>query len=411
LLPWLPSLLKTLSFPLCALGVLGGENPGIPCFTHPMRAGLIPCLLWLPLLVGCARRPSPQFPIGIYAPGSTNALPILSSAGFSHVTGPATRPFLDAARNAGIQVLASPGTTAGPGFKPSVARSTVRSLDRHPALWAWYLSDEPDLNGLSAEEVRQVHSAVRHAGARKPTALVVYRGPSLATFHSADILMVDRYPVGWQPLAAFFQHMQHGAVAAGVSGRPFIAVIQAFNWAAYADVHPFPEPITSRPPSESELRAMAWGARLIGANGLFFYPYADGRWRMTEHPETWRALTHVVREIRDRSALFTAPRAGLPPKAELLDPSRRFNEVLEPALLWSVVQVETASPTIPAGTYWILVNTTGESHQIRLREPAWAGVVLHDLDRTEPRKVDADGWMEAIHPYEVRLLGPLPDPR
>ncbi len=362
-------------------------------------------------MAGCARRPSTQFPIGIYAPGSTNALPVLSSAGFSHVTGPANRPFLDAAQMAGIQVLASPGTTAGPGFKPSVARSTVRSLDGHPALWAWYLSDEPDLNGLSAEQVQQAHSAVRQAGGRKPTALVVYRGPSLATFHSADILMVDRYPVGWQPLATFFQHMQHGAVAAGVSGRPFIAVIQAFNWANYADVHPFPEPITSRPPTEAELRAMAWGARLIGANGLFFYPYADGRWRMTEHPDTWNALTNVVREIRDRSALFTAPRAGFPPRAELLDPSRRFNEVLEPALLWAVVQVQVASATIPAGKYWILVNTTGESHQIRLREPAWAGASLPDLDRPQPRKVDPEGWMDPINPYEVRLLGPLPDPR
>ena len=376
-----------------------------------MRVGLIPGLLGLLLLVGCARRPVGQFPIGIYAPGSTNALSVLSRAGFSHVTGPANRPFLDAAHGAGIQVLASPGTTAGPGFKPSVARSTVRSLDGHPALWAWYLSDEPDLNGLSAEEVRQVHSAVRHAGARKPTALVVYRGQSLATFHTADILMVDRYPVGWQPLAAFFQHMQHGAVAAGVSGRPFIAVIQAFNWSTYADVHPFPEPITSRAPTEAELRAMAWGARLIGANGLFFYPYADARWRMTEHPDTWNALVNVVREIRGRSTLFTAPRAGLPPRAELLDPSRRFNEVLEPALLWSVVQVTASSATIPAGKYWIFVNTTAESHQIRLKEPAWAGAVLPDLDRAEPRKVDSDGWMDPITPYEVRLLGPLPDRR
>ena len=49
------------------------------------------------ILTGC-RSPAPGFfPLGIYAPGSTNSLQAIHSAGFNLVTGPATREFLQAA--------------------------------------------------------------------------------------------------------------------------------------------------------------------------------------------------------------------------------------------------------------------------------------------------------------------------
>ncbi len=370
-------------------------------------------LVALALFTGCLhRRPAAvhrSVPIGIYSPGSTSNLPILRQAGFSHVRGSANREFLDAAQSAGLGVLANPGTSAGVGFNPAAVRTSVRLWDRHPALWAWYLSDEPDLNEVSPAEVSLVRRTLLAAGSRRPSALVVYRGPSLATHHDADILMVDRYPVGWQPLAAFFQHMRHGAVAAGVGHRSFIAVIQSFDWSVYSDIHPFPEPITPRPPTTRELRCMAWGARVIGADGLFFYCFDDGRWRIREHPETWEGLCQVVREIRDREPLFTAPRWGLPPRSENLEPSRRFNEAIEPSVIWSAVRVSPGAPGIPPGTYWIQVNTTAEFHQLRIRDAGWAGVALHDLDRDTLRQIDADGWMEPLSPYEVRLMGPIPD--
>jgi hypothetical protein len=359
---------------------------------------------------GCATRHADRYPIGIYAPGDISHLDELRQAGFSHVTGPARREFLDAARAQDLEVLTHPGSTAGPRFDPSPVRTAAHTLDSHPALWAWYLSDEPDLNDVTPEQVDAVQRTLRTSGARKPTALVVQKGPSLARFHGADILMVDRYPIGWQPLATFFQHMQHGVVAARAGRRSFISVIQAFDWGAYADIHPFPEPLAARPPTEAELRCMAWGARLIGADGLFFYAFDDGRWSLTDHPDTWRSLQKVVGEIRRREPLFTAARSGLPPRSEYLEPSRRFNEAFEPAILWASVRVQTGTTETPPGLYWILVNTTAESHQIRIRDTTWHGAALPDCDLGAPRQVDPEGWMEELRAYEVRLLGPLEVP-
>ena len=61
------------------------------------------------------------------------------------MTGPARRGFLDAAKANGIGVLASPGSHAGKGFDAAKVQATVTKHDRHPALWSWYLIDEPDM--------------------------------------------------------------------------------------------------------------------------------------------------------------------------------------------------------------------------------------------------------------------------
>ena len=127
-------------------------------------------------------------------------------------------------------------------------------------------------------------------------------------------------------------------------------------------------------------------------------------------PNTWRSLQKVVGEIRKWEPLFTAPRSGLPPRSEYLEPSRRFNEAFEPAILWASVHVQSGTHGIPPGVYWILVNTTAESHQIRIRETPWHGANLPDLIGEAPRQVDPEGWMDELRAYEVRLLGPLDVP-
>jgi hypothetical protein len=89
------------------------------------------------------------YPLGIYAVNSTNDFALFRAAGFNLITGPADKSFLDAAEAAGLKVLASPGTSAGPGFDLEAATKTVTACDGHSALWAWYLVDEPDLQEIA----------------------------------------------------------------------------------------------------------------------------------------------------------------------------------------------------------------------------------------------------------------------
>ena len=141
------------------------------------------------------------YPIGLYSVGSETNLAEIADAGFSLVAGPARRGFLDAAKANGIGVMASPGSSAGEHFNAAKVRSTVAKFDRHPALWSWYLIDEPDMQRVSPERVEAAHRVVKRTGASKPTSLVLYQGDSAKWYADiADITMhTDKPPASDHP--------------------------------------------------------------------------------------------------------------------------------------------------------------------------------------------------------------------
>lgn len=214
------------------------------------------------ILTGC-HSPAPGFfPLGIYAAGSTNELQEIRAAGFNLVTGPANHEFLQAAGRHQLHVLGAIPSLPGRSFASSPVESTVRRHDSNPNLWAWYVVDEPDLNGISPADVEQANRAVKRFG-RKPTALVLYSGSEALHYAPIpDIMMIDRYPVPWLPLANFSQHVRLARFATGPKKR-LIAVIQAFDW----NYHP--ELVDNRPnlrvPTYEEIRCMTYCALAEGA--------------------------------------------------------------------------------------------------------------------------------------------------
>jgi hypothetical protein len=215
-----------------------------------------------------ANTPAAFFPLGIFSVRDTNDLATVKHAGFNLVTGPVSQEYLDAARRAGLAVLCSPGTTAGPEFDPALARQAVARFDRHPALWGWYLVDEPDLNWISPDDVRQAHQYLKSLHARKPTALVLYQGASGLNYANiADLTMIDRYPVPWLPLASFGQNVRMMRLALG-KDKPLLAVIQAFDWSYYPENLPGEKDL--RPPNCEELHDLQHVGRAHHRPVLFF---------------------------------------------------------------------------------------------------------------------------------------------
>ena len=375
------------------------------------------CLAALLLALGAAgcRTPAPRtFPIGIYAPGEAENLPLLRDAGFDLVLGPATRPFLDAALASGIRVLAVPGTPAGPTFDPALLRNTVLAFGRHPALWAWYLADEPDLRGVAPAEVRGVRRAVRATGSMRPTAITVWNGTALSRYPESEILMVDHYPVGLGPLAGFFKEARAGRAIADVAHRSFVPVVQAMDWSSYpiriralAGGDPSEAP-PRRPPNVAELRCMAWGARILGADGLFFYCYDDGLWRMPEHPAVWKDLSGVVREIRDLEPLVRARQPRVRVNLQWFEPGRSLNEALESSVLLSVFDVDRGNASVVPGRYVVLVNTTMESHLLRLGRAENPVAEVPWLGTGKTARIGGGQWLDPLDPCGVMILGPLP---
>ena len=356
--------------------------------------------------VGCHVIPKADYPVGIYSVGSETNLAEIAAAGFNIVTGPAKREFLDAAEVNGIGVLASPGSHAGERFDLAKVRSTVARHDRHPALWSWYLIDEPDMHRVSPELVAEAHQAVKRAGAVKPTSLVLYRGDEAQWYGNiADITMVDRYPVPWLPLANFSQHI-HKTRLATDRDRPVIAVIQSFDWTAHQAVLPGEENL--RPPTEHELRSMTYSALARGANGIFYFSYADMRLKERKYPELWAALKRVVQEVRSREVLFEAEHVWWPKAHHFENQDTRFNAALEASVQSVLLRVDKGGKIILPGHYILAVNTTPQFHTYRFRLP-W-----NTVDKVpvafEGRAATTDGsWVvDRFEPFAVHIYGPLP---
>ncbi len=355
--------------------------------------------------LGCRHLRTDFYPLGIYAVATTNDLPMVREAGFNLVVGPANKAYLDTAQALGLKVLAPPDTSAGANFSATAARRAVRAFDSHPALWAWYLVDEPDLNGIPPEAVQSAQRFVKTIPSRKPTALVIYQGSQALHYANiADIMMIDRYPISWLPLANFSQHVRMTRLALGKK-KPLIAVIQSFDWSYYPEW--LPEEKNLRPPTLAELRSMTYAALAQRANGIFYYCFSDTRWNILDHPPSWDALQKVVREVNDRRLLFQAEHLWWPHEHEYHDSAIRFNAALEASISAVLLRVPKGDQSIPAGHYIVTVNTTDRTQGYRFRLPSLLTEILPVLGENRSIEIK-DNWGEdRFEPFAVHVYGPM----
>ena len=354
---------------------------------------------------GCQHFPPDFFPLGIYTAGNVSQLPILRQAGFNVVAGPAERSFLNAAQAAGLKVLASPGTSAGPQFNAAVVRSAIRQFDAHPAVWGWHLVDEPDLNRITPTDVVQAHRYFKSLRPRKPTALVIYAGYNALDYgHITDVLLLDRYPIPWLPLADFGQQVALARLALGKQ-KPLFAILQAFDWSYHPALVPGEKNL--RPPTYTELRCMTYCALAQQANGLFYYTFDDGKWKITEHPETWNAVQNVVKEVHDRLPLFQAQHLWWPLRRRFEDRTRRFNQALGSSVTSVCLRVRKGNASVPPGEYVLCVNNTDWPHVYSFELPHPMEGDLPVLG--EQRRVSLEhNWLkDKFTPYAVHVYGPL----
>ena len=346
-----------------------------------------------------------EYPIGIYTPGHTNDLPAIKEAGFNMVTGPASKSYLDAAKRFGLKVFASPLTSAGPGFKANAARSAVRAFDGHPALWAWYVIDEPDLNMVAPQDVERANRFIKTAGAKKPTAVVTFRGDEARFFaHIPDILMMDRYPIPWMPLAHFGQHVRLARLSAGPT-KPLIAIIQAFDWSYFAKLVPGERDL--RPPTRAELRCMSFDALARGANGVFYYAYEAGAWKLRVQTEVWEDLVAVVSEVNRLKPLFTAEPVWWHGDASNKVREKRYNAALEPSVTLTALRVRDGNATVSNGLYLLAVNTTDTDQTIEFSSLAKDKSKCVVLNENRELISEKERFLDGFVAYGIHIYGPF----
>lgn len=232
---------------------------------------------------GCARAPRSRFPIGLFNVEDPAHLTRVRDAGFDHVF-PVGTPVkqtavsLEAARQ-GMKVVAS----------PAVSRDATE-LKRWPVS-AWYLQDEPDVNKVSPERLREIAAKVRAWDPRAQT-FTVGQGKEAGPYGAiGDIFMLDWYPVPHLALDSVADQIDT-AIGLLPKGKPLWFVAQAFDWRDDKNK-------IGRFPTHEEIRFMSWLAIMHGAKGLWYFrfPKPEGK-TLFDYPEQWSALELVARELK-----------------------------------------------------------------------------------------------------------------
>lgn len=259
----------------------------------PINFNFIAVLSCCALAAACGRASASRFPIGIYNVGDPKHLKNLSEDGFDsfYAAAPDAETLQRLSREArkrGMRMITSPH----PFRQGPVSQTRGWPMD------AWYLQDEPDVNGTSAETLADWSAAVRKWDPERLQTFVIGQGAAAAKYGKiADILMLDWYPVPHLKLESVAQQIDL-AYSHMPRGKPLWMVIQAFDWREEKQRDPG-KPVQGRFPTHAEIRLMSYQAVVHGAKGLFYFRlHKPSGGTLFDAPELWQAVARVSREIK-----------------------------------------------------------------------------------------------------------------
>lgn len=170
----------------------------------------------------------------------------------------------------------------------------VASMQKHPGLLAYYLSDEPSDVGISPGAAEFAYRVIKSMDESRPILLSHFRDGK-AYANAYDIFLYDQYPIGNMPLARYRNLFRE--IVEEVSPKPVWAVIQLFGtgqqWMQ---------------PSQKELRCMTYLALINGAQGAMFYMYGrpGDSYYIRHYPEHWSYTKALAAELDGLSPVLLA---------------------------------------------------------------------------------------------------------
>lgn len=249
--------------------------------------------------------------------------------GIDFVIAPGQREYLDAAEANGLKVIVPANAEA-----------------REPSVIGSMLADEPDLHGISPDQIRKEYKAAK----LRPVFLNLSSGFSAEAYiNDCDVLMFDWYPVNWTPLETFYSHLRAARLAAGK--KPFFAVIQTFDWSKYPEMMP---PANYRKPTAAEVKAMTLWASMNDAKGIAYYPFNDGHASLAESPEIAAAIKQSIELVRNYDWLFEAPRTWIEYPFQFQRTEDKTNAIAETSIAIRAARTKEASDVV----FVVAANTT-----------------------------------------------------
>ncbi len=191
-----------------------------------------------------------------------------------------------------LSVAGGGGVSSGGARSPEAEqknrwlRSEVEAFRDHPALLAWYISDEPTGNNMPPDTLAETYRVVRELDPYHPIS-IVFMAPHRAGEYASgmDLVMTDPYPIPNSPPGSVA-----GAVRAVADvfdpAKPVWLVPQAFGGNEW----------WTREPTAREQRVMTYVGIIEGATGIQYF-IRHGLSGFPKSPIMWSAASRAALEV------------------------------------------------------------------------------------------------------------------
>jgi hypothetical protein len=196
--------------------------------------------------------------------------------------------YLDAAKAARVKVLLEIYRPLVESGNITGVKEFIRTYKNHPAVYAWYLYDEPDYKQppLPPSLLNDVYRAIKQEDRSKPVTTICADVNKVESYSQAmDIIMWDRYPCDrevpefqWAP--AYRQAINLVGNLANTQQKKFWNVLQAYREHGQ----------NKRLPTKAEFRYMFYTSVLAGVDGIlgWMYPWSTAEWNESVFYSTLR---------------------------------------------------------------------------------------------------------------------------
>lgn len=155
-----------------------------------------------------------------------------------------------------------------------------------PALFAWYLADEPEGYGDTPDVLRQAYAIIKSIDPDHPVVVLTNAPGMLQRYDGcADIIVADPYPIPRHPLAMVAEWTDVCVAAARVHGQAPWMTPQGFGWSDIGDSE-------APSPTREELTNMLYTCLIHGAKGILWWSYS------TPRRNYWPHFRKMAREFR-----------------------------------------------------------------------------------------------------------------
>jgi hypothetical protein len=183
--------------------------------------------------------------------------------------------------------------------------SEIKAFMDHPALLAWYISDEPNGNKIPPLQLEEIYRTIKKIDPWHPVS-VVFTAPflSLKIYANAlDIVMADPYPI---PTGSVLQVGDiSGQLRSEFEGKkPLWIVPQAFGGGEW----------WGREPTIQEMRSMTYQAIVNGARGIQYF-VRHGLNSFPKSTSAWNECGRMAMEIAEITPWLTSDEKTIPVKA------------------------------------------------------------------------------------------------